>query len=186
MRVLTAQAELLLGKTFALAVLVEMQTSPPIFVATCRDDIAWDGNVYLGGRQGGIEQIKDQGGEVVGLTFTLAGVPTALIAVALSEAVQGRRATVSMAIMEPVNQQIADVIELWTGSLDQMPIKEEGETATITVTAEHRGITYARPKGALYSDAVQQAMYPGDRCLEFLTAQSAHVDVWPAASWGRQ
>lgn len=186
MRTLTAQGRALLGTQFALAVLVEMQTTVPMFVATCRDDIDWNGHTYLGGRQASVDQIREQGGEVIGLSFTLSGVPSELIAVALAEPIQGRIAMVSLALMEPANQKIVEVIELWTGTLDQMPIKEENNMATITVTAEHRGITFARAKGRLYSDAEQQRAFPYDRCLEFLASQAAHQDVWPAASFFRQ
>ena len=186
MRTLTAPAQTLLGGQYALAVLVEMGLDQTLYVATCRDDLPWNGHLYLGGRQGAVGEIKDQGGEVVGLSFALSGVPLDLIATALGEQIQGRFAKVSLALMTPAEQVILDVIDLWTGTLDQMPIKEDGTTATVTVTAEHRGITFARPKGILYSDATQQALYPGDKCLEFLTSQAQHIDVWPAASWGRQ
>jgi len=185
-RALTAPSHALLGGQYALAVLVEMQLTQPIYVATCRSDLEWNGNTYLGGRQVGVDPIKDQGGEVVGLSFGLSGVPADLIAVALAEPIQGRRAVVRLAIMEPEGQQIVDVIQLWTGTLDQMPITEDNNMATINVTAEHRGIFFARAKGVMYSDAAQQRLYPGDKCLEFLTAQAAHQDVWPAAAWGRK
>jgi len=186
MRTLSAPGALLLGHQFSVALLIEMRLSATIYWATCRDDIPWGGHTYLGGRQGGIEPVKDQAGEVVGLTFVLPGVPSDLIAIALAEPIQGKVAIISLALMEPVGQQITDVIEIWTGTLDQMPIKEEGTSATINVTAEHRGITYARPKGIMYSDYEQQRLYPGDRCLEFLNAQAQHQDVWPAASYFKQ
>lgn len=186
MRTLTAPAALLLGTSYSLAVLIEMDLVSPIYIATCRDTLDWGGNSYLGGTQTGVEQIKDQGGEVVGLSFAMSGVPSDLIAVALAATIQGKTAKVSMAIMRPEDQVIVDVIELWTGTLDQMPIKEDQGTATISVTAEHRGITYARAKGLLYSDYEQQRLFPGDKCLEFLVAQAQHQDVWPAASFFKQ
>lgn len=186
MRTLAAPAQALLGGTYALAVLIELDLTAPIYWATCRDDIDWNGNRYLGGRQGGVAEIKDQGGEVLGLSFSISGVPADMIALALAEPIQGHRAVITLALMEPVRQQIVDTIQLWTGDLDQMPIQESGGTATISVTAEHRGIVFARPKGTMYTDADQQRLHPGDKCLEFLTAQSAHADIWPAASFWRQ
>ena len=185
MRAIAGPAAALLGGSYALAVLIELDLTVPIYWATCRDNLDWNGKTYLGGRQGGVNEIKDQGGEVLGLSFSISGVPSDLIAIALSEPIQGKRASISLAIMEPVRQQIVDVIPLWTGDLDQMPISESGGTATIAVTAEHRGIVFARPKGVMYSDADQQRLHPGDRCLEFLTSQSAHQDIWPAAAWFR-
>jgi hypothetical protein len=186
MRSITASADVLLGNQFAMVVLIRMALTQDVFIATGRDDIDWGGNTYLGGTAAGIEQIRDQTGEVVGLSFALSGVPVEMIAIAMAEPIRGKLATVSLALMRPEDEAIMDVLLLWTGNLDQMPIIESNETATINVTAEHRGMYFARPKGLMYSDADQQRLYPGDRCLEFLTAQSAHQDIWPAASWGRQ
>ena len=187
MRALTAPSQALLGGAYSLACLVEMRfPGSTTYLATCRDNLEWNGHVYSGGRQGAIDQISDQGGQVVGLQFTLSGVPSDYIAIALGEHIQGSPVFISLALMHPDTEAILDVLPLWTGTLDQMPISESGGSASISVTAEHIGLTFARPKGVLYSDAVQQALYPGDRCLEYLSAQAAHQDIWPSASYDRQ
>jgi hypothetical protein len=157
-----------------------------VYLATCRDNIDYGGHTYIGGKQTMVDELRDQSGEVVGLRFGLSGVPSTAIALALTEPVQGRFARLSLAFMTKDAQTIVDVIELWTGTLDQMPISESSGTATVYVTAEHRGMTFARPKGVLYSHTEQVRLYSGDRCLEFLVSQAQHQDVWPAASYFKQ
>lgn len=186
MRTIAAPAAATFGKALALAQLVKMDLSAPLCVATCRDTITWSGFDFIGGRQTSIAPIRDQGGSVAGLSFTLSGIPTALLAIALSEPIQGKTVTVWDALMDPDTQALLDVVQVWRGTLDVMPISVGPALSSITVQAEHRGITFARPRGIKYVDSDQQALYPGDRCLEFITAQSSHQDTWPAAAFFRQ
>ena len=176
-----------LGNRLGLVLLVEMQlTSAPLYAATCPVDIEYNGNTYLGGRQVAIDEVKDQGGEVQALSFTLSGVPSELLAVALAENIQGRPVYVSAALLDPDTMAIGAVLPLWSGQLDQMPVRHGGETSVITVTAEHRGIAFARPKPLRYTDADQRRLFAGDRSLEYLISQSQHQDIWPAAAFFRQ
>lgn len=173
------------GTRIAMALLVRMHLTALVCVATCRDDIEWSGQTFLGGKQTAAEPIRDQGGEVVGMQFQLSGVPTDYIAMALAEPIQGKLVEMFCAFFDPDTQAILDVIQVWTGTLDTMPISQGPETSSITVTAEHRGITFARPRGFRYTDADQQRLYPGDRSLEFIVSQSAHADTWPSAAFFR-
>lgn len=186
MRTVSAPGVALLGGKWSLALLIELQLTVPVYLATCRDSIDYGGHTYVGGKQTAVGELKDAGGEIVGLRFGLSGVPASMIAIALAEPIQGKLARLSLAMMAPGTGAITDVLLLWTGTLDQMPISESGDLATINVTAEHRGMTYSRPKGILYSDAEQQRLFPGDKSLEFLASQAQHVDVWPASTYFRK
>ncbi len=185
MRTIAAPAAALLGNRLALCLLIEMQLTATLRVATCGVDIDWGGNTFIGGRIAGVEPIREQGGEIVGVTFSLGGVRTEDLALALGEVVQGKVARVWTALMDPETQAIADVVLTWVGTLDQMSVREDAG-ASISVTAEHRGITFSRAKTIRYSDADQQRKFPGDRCLEYLVSQSQHQDIWPAAAFFRQ
>lgn len=186
MRTLSAAGAAQLGRQSALTLLIEMQLSAPVYVNTSAVDIDWGGRTYIGGRSVSVDTVNDQGGEMQQLRFTLSGVPSEYLALALAEPIQGKRVIVSTALMAPDTQAIVDVMRLWTGTLDQMPIKHGAQTSAISVTAEHRGIAFSRPKGLRYSDADQRRAYAGDRALEYLVAQSTHQDVWPSAAYGRQ
>lgn len=187
MRSISATPASWLGNRVGLTILVEMNfTSGMVYATSAPIDIAWGGNTYLGGRQVGVEEIKDQGGEVQGLKFTLSGVPSELLALALGESLQGRSVVLRAALMDPDTQAIGEVLQLWAGTMDQMPVRHGPETSSITVTAEHRGIAFARPKPLRYTDADQRRLYPGDRALEYLVSQSQHQDVWPSAEYFKQ
>lgn len=166
--------------------LIELDTTVPIFVTTASVDIDWSGHTYIGRRAVGADSIKDQGGEIIGLRFSLSGVNLDTLAIALAEPVQGKAIRVRTAILDPDTHAILDVSLSWAGTMDQMPIQQTPATAVIGVTAEHRGIAFSRPKGLRYTDADQQYLFPGDKCLEFIASQSQHQDVWPAASFFRQ
>lgn len=186
MRTLSSAGAAQLGGRSALTLLIEMQLSTPLYVATSAIDIEWDGNTYIGGRGVSVEVVRDQGGELQQLRFSLSGVPSEAVALALAEPIQGKRVIVSTALMDADTQAIVDVMRLWTGTLDQMPIRHGPETSVVSVTAEHRGVAFARPKGVRYSDAEQRRVFSGDRALEYLVAQATHQDVWPSAAFFKQ
>jgi hypothetical protein len=176
----------LLGTTLGVTQLIELDLTDPVRVTTAGMDIQWNGDTYVGGRAINATSIKDQGGSVMGLQFSLSGVQSDTLAIALAEPIQGKLIQVWTVILDPITQQILDVSLTWAGTMDLMPIQQTGAQAVINVTAEHRGISFARPKGKHYTDADQQALYPGDACLQFIVAQSQHQDVWPAASFFKQ
>lgn len=186
MRTLSSGGASLLGVKSTLTLLVEMQLTTPIYLTTAIINIDYGGNTYIGGRGVQIEPVKDQGGELQQMRFSLSGVPSEYIALALAEPIQGKTVILSTALMDPSNDTILDVMRLWTGTLDQMPIKHGTEYSMISVTAESRGVAFNRPKGVRYTDAEQARLYSGDHCLEYLVAQASHQDVWPSAAFFKQ
>lgn len=142
------------------------------------------GNDYLGvGNFGSVDEVDDSPGEYKPLRFTLSGVNNETLAIALNENISNVAMQLRMAVLEPTTQSVLDAPLVWSGTLDQMPIQFGKETSTISVTAEHRGATYARPKPLRYTDVDQQRLYPGDTSLRFVASQANHQDIWPAASF---
>lgn len=173
-----------LGLRVVLVQLVEMDfTSGLLYACTAPIDIDWNGHTYLGGRHLAVDTVAEQGGELQGLRFSLSGVPSEWLALALSEPLQGRSVVVRLALLHPDTHAILHVMPLWRGSMDQMPVRHGGEASVITVTAEHRGVHLARPKPIRYTDAEQRRLFGGDRCLEYLVSQAQHPDVWPSAEF---
>lgn len=186
MRSLSGAGAALLGGRLVVATLVEMQLDTPLYMTDAGIDLQYDGNTWLGGRQVAVEKVGEQGGEVQALKFSISGVPSENIALALATPIQGKPVRAYAALMDPDSQAVVDVIPLWRGTLDQMPIRHGAEFSTISVTAEHIAIGMARPKGLRYTDADQRRLYPGDRALEFIVAQATHQDVWPSAAYFRK
>lgn len=186
MRTLSAEGQALLGKRCALALLVEMLLDEPVRITTAAVDIDYGGFTWLGGRGVTMDKVQEQGGEVQAMRFSLSGVPSDVLALALGTPIQGKPVRVYTVLMDPDTQAIVDVMPLWSGTLDQMPITHGAENCVVSVTAEHVAIAMSRPRGARYTDADQRRLFPGDRCLEYLVAQATHQDVWPSAAFFRQ
>jgi hypothetical protein len=174
------------AESMRVALLVEMMLSAPVRLCTANVNLDWAGSTYIGtGVLGAVNEVDDSPGEYKNLTFTLSGVDLAVISIALSENVSNKRVTVREAIIDSNSFAVLDAPVIWTGIMDQMPVQRDDDTATVSVSAEHRGITFARAKPINYTEVDQARIDPADTSLRFIQSQSTHQDVWPAASWGR-
>lgn len=169
----------------ALAQLVQMQFSPEIALNTSNMDLTWLGVTYKGAYGlGEISPIQDAPGEVRGITLTLAGVDPAYVSLALDDVavVQQTPIVIRTAILDSTYQVIDAPVE-WTGKFDTMTISEDGDTCTISATAEHSAVDLLKGSALTYSDADQQALYPGDRFFMHVVPQAAKPVVWPNRIW---
>ena len=91
------------------------------------------------------------------LQFTLPGITPEQIALALTETVDGTTVHVYDAIIDPADGTVADAILAWSGTLN-VPSIEDGATASVVVTAEHRGMLALRPKPSRYTDDEQKRL----------------------------
>ena len=188
MRTIDPAAGALLGTSgFPVVLMLEMLLTAPVRFVTSSMNIDFGGATYQAvGDLGTVDQVDDSPGEYKSLRFTLSGVRTELLALALAENIRNKQCSLRMGILHPDTHALLDAPLVWSGSLDQMPIGVGAETSTISVTAEHRGATYARPKPLRYTDIDQQKLFPGDTSLRFVASQANHQDVWPSAALLRQ
>jgi hypothetical protein len=188
MRTLSAPAlAVIAGRVVPMAVLVEMDLTSSLYLNSANIDLALNGTTYLGTKGlGKIEAIRETPAEVAQLKFEISGVPSAQIALALAEPVQGKAGRIKFAIFDPATYQIVDTRLRWSGKLDVMTISDGPTMATISVTAEHAGIDLLRPVSSIYSNAEQQRLAPGDLFCQYVSDQAEQRIVWPAASWGRK
>lgn len=171
----------------AIVQLVLMDFAAPIALNTSNLTLDWDGVTYIGaGALGAIGQIDDSPGEIKGLNFQLIGVDSAYIALALDDAavVQGTDVTIRTAILNS-SYEIVDAPIEWTGKLDSMNIEEDGETCTISVSAESSAVDILRGGPLTYSDADQKSLYAGDRAFEFIILQANTPIIWPSKLWAQ-
>ena len=157
--------------------------SGSIFLNSSTWDFTWDGNVYKGAfGLGSISAVPDQPGELQGLQLELQNVDAAHLALALDDAdeVQGSLVTLSTAILDNTTYQILGVELDWVGYADKMVIGEDGETGTVGLTAESKGVDLLRGNPLVYNDPDQQALFPGDRAFEYVVAQADQPVVWPS------
>jgi hypothetical protein len=183
----SAARAVLSGPVVPMVLLVDLGFTPAIRLCSGAVAVTYAGNLYFGaGTLGAVEAVVDQVQSTAGLRFTLSGVPSESLALAMGEDVRGKSCTVRVAVLDPATQAVLDAPAMFTGTLDQMPITHGAETCTIGVVAMHRGDTYRRPKPLRYTDGDQQRLFSGDTSLRYVLSQSQVQDVWPAASYYRQ
>jgi hypothetical protein len=129
-----------------------------------------------------VETVRDSAGDAQALQFSLSGVPTENLALALGQSARNKTCTARMAILNADTHAIEDVSTLGVFMLDQLTING----STIAVSAFPMARVFARLKTVRYTDGDQQRISAGDKALEYLNSQSTTQDVWPAASWGRR
>lgn len=179
-------ARALLGEAIAVVQLVRVDfTGGTSYLTTAGQRVEWDGQTWEPAGLGQIEAVEDSATEMPPLRFTMPGLNDAQKAVALEPGAEGAPVRVYDALLDPDTGDVADAVLAWAGTLN-VPELSDGPQASLTVTAEHRGMLALRPKPSRYTDDEQRRLYPGDTALDFDPATDAAPLVWPAASFFRQ
>jgi len=178
-------AEAMASNSVVIVQLIHMAFATPIALNTSTWNLTWDGVDYLGAHGlGSVSAITDKPGELQGLTFELFG-DTAMITAALDDAdvVQETVVTIRTAILSATTYQIIDAPIEWVGKLDTMGTSEDGERATIHVSAESKAIDLLRGTPMFYSDADQRTVNANDGSFMYVVDQIDKPVVWPARTY---
>lgn len=183
MRALSAPAVAALSGSVLTIVQLVLLQFPGTTVALNSSNRAIDygGLTYAGAAGlGTISEIDDSPGEIKGLQFEISGVPVANLALALADStiVQNAPVVIRLAILNAAGQVLDAPID-WSGRLDTMSIQEDGDTCSISATAESTAVDLLRGNSLTTSNADQQFLYPGDRAFEYIVPQSGVPIVWP-------
>lgn len=137
--------------------------------------------------------------EAKGAVVTLTGVPSSFLSLALDEPYQGRECKIYFGLWlndRTITTQADDTIttenlfeftiesktrylaEIFSGELDQMNISEEGNTSTISVTAENVLIKLERPVVRRFTNEDQKSRFPTDKGLEFVAGLQDKEIFW--------
>lgn len=190
MRTLSVAGQALLdrmaaGEQIPMVQLVRMDLSVTLYLTTANHDIPWDGHPWLRSNLASIEPIEDVTGELQGLAFVIPGVNESGLSLALTEPVEGKVVRVWDLLLDPDTGEAVEAVAAFSGTLN-VPAIEDGATAVVSVTAEHRGISAVRAKPSRYTNDEQQRLYPGDTSLDFDIATDAAPIAWPKASYFRK
>ena len=147
---------------------------------------AWNGVdvvEFLGVGQLGALSPVDEGTEVqpYSISLQLSGIPSANISLALNEDYRGRDCWVWLGLLNADHVLAGTPVLMSRVTLDTMDIKLD-ETAVIEITAHSPLIDWSRPRIRRYTDADQQAVYPGDLGLQFVSQMAAGKQL----VWGRR
>jgi hypothetical protein len=162
---------------------------PSGFVRACgaHADLTIDGQVYLGvGLLGSVSAVEEAAElRSYGLVVQLSGIPRTLVAASLTEAYQGRRATVWEVPLGSDGLPVASPILIFRGRMDVMEVSL-GAEGVVRVKLENRLADWERPRISRYTPEEQQRLFPGDRGLDFVPKTTEKEILWPAGTFFRE
>ena len=166
-------------------ILASLSFATPVHLWSGYGTITYNSTGYLGiGTLGTISPVEETTDLAArGISMQLSGVPTAMIAVALTENYQGRECSVLFGALDSSGALVASPITVFSGRMDVMSINDDGQNATIGMTAENRLVDFKRPREVRYTDEEQKNLYAGDRGLEFVNAIQEREIYWGNAKF---
>jgi len=161
-------------------ILASLSFTTPVSLWSGYGTITYAGTGYLGiGTLGTISPVEETTDLAArGITMQLSGVPTAMIAVALSENYQGKACSVMFGALDSSGALVSTPITIFSGRMDVMSINDDGQNATIGMTAENKLVDFRRPREVRYTDEEQKNLYSGDKGLEFVNSIQEKEIYW--------
>lgn len=162
----------------------ETNASPPVaaplYVTNHVRNVVWNSNTYIAvGGLGSVSQINETSNpEVTTVSFTLSGVDSSKVAIALGQLYIGRTCRAYVAFLDSSHNLIADPVLVHEGLMDTMPIEFGEKFASITLTSESVFRRWETPRTRRVNNADQQSRYPGDRGLEYVAFLVNKPIVW--------
>ena len=160
--------------------LASLSFATPVHIWTGYGTITVGSTAYLGiGTLGSISPVEETTDLAArGISMQLSGVPTAMLAVALTENYQGRECSVLFGALQSSGALVSSPVTIFSGRMDVMSINDDGQNATIGMTAENKLVDFRRPREVRYTDQEQKNLFPSDKGLEFVTAIQEKQIYW--------
>ncbi len=142
--------------------------------------LTWNGDTYTGaGDLLSMSQVTENNlVEAQNTTFTLSGIPSAILSDSLNEDYQGRKISAWFACADDTGAIIADPYLFFKGQMDVLSPTVGGDTMTLAMSCESRTIDISRAKELRYTSEVQKAASPGDLGLDFVSSLQDAMVVW--------
>lgn len=181
MRTLTAglQSEVAADKIEPIYLLHGAFLSGDVRLWTGYGDLVWDGETFTGAGTlislAPINQGVD--GEVTGVQVTLSGVDPDTLSLAMDEHYQSRALKIWFGAFAD-GALVDDPLLLFDGLMDVMPIDDDPERPTVSMTGESRLLGAVRGRILRYSNADQDALFPGDKGFEFVEQLQQQNFTW--------
>jgi len=160
--------------------LASLSFATPVHIWTGYGTITVGSTAYLGiGTLGSISPVEETTDLAArGISMQLSGVPTAMLAVALTENYQGRECSVLFGALQASCALVSSPVTIFSGRMDVMSINDDGQNATIGMSAENKLVDFRRPREVRYTDQEQKNLFPSDKGLEFVTAIQEKQIYW--------
>ena len=115
--------------------------------------------------------------KATGLDFSLSGLNTSVVSVALTEAYQGRICVLWLGFMD-TNGDLADTVQVFKGRMDTMAVREDGDSSVISVKAESILISLEKANERRFTPEDQQLDYPTDEGYSIVAALQQRDLEW--------
>lgn len=140
----------------------------------------WENDTYLGaGYILGIERIEEsQDLKASSVSFTLSGIFSNVIALALTSNYQGRPVTMWFAVLDQNGSVLSNPYEVFKGRMDIIAFTDNGETSDFTIKCESNAIDIRKAKARRFTPEDQKLDYPDDKGLEFIPKIQDIEIVW--------
>lgn len=116
------------------------------------------------------------------VTFTLSGVDSNLLAVAVNGASEatGRPCAVYLQFLSAAGVPLDDPVAVWVGTMDTPSFSTGVKNQKISMTAETLFVERVRSPHGFMTDTDQRARWPADKGFEFVASL-----VWKVVNWLR-
>lgn len=162
------------------AFMVELDwPSGTVYAWTGYGNLSYGGNTFQGtGLIGKVSQIKESGDLAAnGVTLSLSGIPSAMIAEALANDSQGRPAKIWIVAFNADMSLAANPYLIFDGIIDLCTIEDNGATATVSVQLQ-KELVDNRSGARRYTHEDQQIDFPGDLGFEYVAGLALQTVTW--------
>lgn len=145
--------------------------------------LSWNGQTWTGvGSLGQVSAVPETSDvAAAGIQFSLSGIPSGVLASALSEVRQGFPVILWQGFLTAAGGVVASPNQAWNGRMDSCMVNESGETATITLTAESRMMDLNRSRERRYEKQDQTIDFAGDLGFDYVPSLQELSIVWGRA-----
>lgn len=134
-----------------------------------------EGNTYLGAGSllavSGLEEVSDLSAKSA--TVSLSGVPSEIVSLALQEPYQNRACRILFG-----EQSVSDVVEMFSGLMNQMPIEDSQDGSVISLTVESRYVMLKRANVRRFNHESHISRYPTDTFFSYVADLQDRQVVW--------
>jgi hypothetical protein len=144
-------------------------------------DFSWNSQTWAGaGDFAGFSAIQETTDvRAVGVEFSLSGVPSTLVEIALAECRTGNAMKLWVGFLSTADGSlVADPYLTFLGRMDVPTIQEGADAATVVITAENRLVDLERSRERRYTLEDQKIDYPTDTGLRYVPSLQDQSIVW--------
>lgn len=172
------------SKNFKPIFFVEVMFETPIRFTSFYASKTVDGVEYFGlGNLGSVSGVSENTDlDPQQLSISIAGVSQTSLAGALTEPYINRDAKVMVGMLDDNDELLSDPFNYFIGKVDELKV-EYGKTGRIEIIVRDRLADWGRSRIERYTNAAQQAKYPGDKGLEFVSQVAEKEIIWPSSSY---